>query len=616
MEALLSLLRVVASLLVLAFRFPWPISLLMAAGIYLLLSPHTVCRWLLVPLGLPRAAYLWGGLSTVAWTNDPRGGRLLLGALALRRNRHATVAAVDWLDQRVPYHHFRGASVVALALLDEARGNRKSALALMRSVVGLTEPLCPFRASAVAERWLAQDALRRQAWPELAQSEDKPVLRSTRFLRAAARRRLGTRDAPTRGRLVLSWLLSGSWIGTYGVLLGACESIEPVKVPDLSGGLANLLASMQVGAPGSPAILATLRAWDALLETDTWQKPWRVRASELGVSWEPVRDQLIGAARETLVDALRAHPLSPAELNQLEGAFSRSVRHELCDGIHERVEELAQRVKQVAQADPPTAPDEQWRAFALLRTACEEATRVGGEQELRLAFQSLRNAVIHAACRAYNDRDLRSLGKGMFAWLAHVSEQVGTDRDRELDRSNAEVSVETRQPSGLAFPTRKVRAALVSTLFAIIGVLLVGEGISSTWGYAALASGGKRVTADVVGHRTSKGRTTTYYVSYRFLDAGGKMHKCRGGFLASGESSVSKDAQERAKRTRKLEVVYSPSDPAWNVPATEVTSSVFSAALRMVFGFATAAASVLLGITMVRYLTQTQREASRSGRRY
>ncbi|WP_199693951.1 hypothetical protein, partial [Sorangium cellulosum] len=129
------------------------------APLVLLVAPWFVARRVLIPLGLPRAAYFVAWLSDWTWRADRRGGAALAAAWALCRARKPDAAVEAWVSERIERGGepagagpapssasvvpLRGAGIAAGAMLAAHRGDVEGARALFGSVAGLDERACP-----------------------------------------------------------------------------------------------------------------------------------------------------------------------------------------------------------------------------------------------------------------------------------------------------------------------------------------------------------------------------------------------------------------------------------------------------------------------------------------
>ena len=158
-----------------------------------LTRPFWLVRWALIPLGLVRAAELFGWFCLQRFATDARGGAALCGAWALLRMAPGARrrAARERLLSR-PRDKLRGAGIVALGLLAAEQDDRPAARALLRVIDSMDPKLCPDQATRVAREWLAADAAERGDWGEVrALSEGAPqgVSGTTRLLGLVADRR-------------------------------------------------------------------------------------------------------------------------------------------------------------------------------------------------------------------------------------------------------------------------------------------------------------------------------------------------------------------------------------------------------------------------------------------
>src|SRR5262249_20104033 len=133
------------------FGLPW------LALVTVILFPYWTARYLLIPLGAGRAAYVVGWLTMVRFAGDRRGGAAALSAWALLRRGRRDPDRIDRLEQRLtpPLSisdppALRGAGVLAAGLIAALRGDDEGAHQLIASVEELDATVTPGLARALA----------------------------------------------------------------------------------------------------------------------------------------------------------------------------------------------------------------------------------------------------------------------------------------------------------------------------------------------------------------------------------------------------------------------------------------------------------------------------------
>jgi hypothetical protein len=180
-----------------------PLGLPLAALALPFMFPWLTARFACVPLGAPRAAYLFGRLAEVFFGRDRVGGARLAAAwAALRRPRTASLV---WVERRLAADErpIGGASVAAAGFLAAAAGDDAGARLLLASIAHLDAGDVPRTARALAAEWLSAEAAERGDWAAV--RAPLAHTRLTRFLATVACRFLGEPIAD--GALRRAWLL-------------------------------------------------------------------------------------------------------------------------------------------------------------------------------------------------------------------------------------------------------------------------------------------------------------------------------------------------------------------------------------------------------------------------
>ncbi|WP_437333946.1 hypothetical protein [Sorangium sp. So ce394] len=439
---------------------------LLLAPLALLLAPWLVARGVLIPLGLPRAAYFVAWLSDWTWRADRRGGAALAAAWALCRARRPGAAVEAWVGERIERAGagpapsstsavpLRGAGIAAGAMLAAHRGDVEGARALFDSVAGLDERACPREARRVAAGWLAAEAASRGDWPAVLERAREGGGRALALLGAVAARLLGEAPAPGALELWLRWLAAPHRRATLPLVRRALaagegapppqpEEPEPCAAKIAEGDLwsrAVLLHATMLLRPRGKVSGDDLRrlggAWDAALDDERAQAELRERAQLLGASGaQAALGPLSRAVEEDLAAALRAARVPREAWDDLGGTIGRTrrrLRDELlaevelaCDALRRRVDE---------KRELPALSE--WREWISLRAQYEAAAALAGAEFRRLAFPKVHADVCHAAVWLFNARKERAIANAMFRWLLAEAEALEDARLAGLQRGN------------------------------------------------------------------------------------------------------------------------------------------------------------------------------------
>ncbi|WP_437810936.1 hypothetical protein [Sorangium sp. So ce1078] len=443
---------------------------LLLAPLVPFIAPWLVARHVMIPLGLPRAAYHVTLLSDWTWRADRRGGAALAAAWALCRARKPDPAVEAWVSERLEGaggrggaapappaarpEPLRGAGVAAGAMLAAHRGDLEGARALFDSVAGFDERACPPEARRIAAGWLAADAASRGDWTAVLERAREGGGRALSLLGAIAARLLGEEPAPAALELWLRWLAAPHRRATLPLLRRALaagegaprpepEEPEPCAAKVAEGDLwsrAVLLHATLLLRPRGKVSGDDLRrlggAWDAALDDERAQAELRERALSLGASGaQAALGPLARAVEEDLAAALRAARVPRAawdDLGATIGRTRRRLRDELLSEVELACDALRRRVDEKREL-PALA---EWREWTSLRAQYEAAGELVGTELRRLAFPKVHADVCHAAVWLFNTRKERAIANAMFRWLLAEAEALEDARLAGLQRGN------------------------------------------------------------------------------------------------------------------------------------------------------------------------------------
>ncbi|WP_437526893.1 hypothetical protein WME79_41820 [Sorangium sp. So ce726] len=445
------------------------------APLALLMAPWPFVRHVIIPLGLPRAAYFIASLSDGTFRADRRGGAALAAAWALCRARKPDAAVGAWVSERieragertgaapapssVSADPLRGAGIAAGAMLAAHRGDAEGARALFDSVGSLDERACPSEARRIAAGWLAAEAASRGDWTAVSGYACVGGGRAISLLGAVAARLLGEEPAPGALGLWLRWLIAPHRRATLPLVRRALaagagaprpepEAPEPCAAKVAEGDLwsrAVLLHATLLLRPRDQVSGDDLRrlggAWDAALDDERAQAELRERAASLGASGaQAALGPLARAVEEDLAATLRAARVPRAawdDLGATIGRTRRRLRDELLSEVEIACDALRRRVDERRELPPLS----EWREWTSLRAQYEAAAVLVGVEFRRLAFPKLHADVCHAAVWLFNTRKERVIANAMFRWLLAEAEALGDSRLAGLQRGNVECGV-------------------------------------------------------------------------------------------------------------------------------------------------------------------------------
>lgn len=431
------------------------VSLIVAA----LLVPELVAlvvRWILVPLGLYRAAYYAG--SVVSFTTQKDGGSAGVWSAAralAARGGPVDREALTWIEaRRDDRDHIGCGAVLATATLFAVRGDLPAARAWFDSVEDFHPSVTPRLVRALAREWLAADAASSGRWSEVIAIARRtgPQTAGTRLLGAAAARLRRDPEAPDDAWLWLWWLLAPGHRRMYALLRRALanptpspeivDAVEAVEADDaLSvavGRHASLVRRSSEEADASvdlAGLVAVARAWDRALADPRLEAD--LRRSALARGARDVDDAIralprVVAADLALCAELRGVAIGDAGTGSptLEDAAWR-----LRDREIRRYEELCRRLKQsIEQVDRPL---EVWSRWCAARSAHPKARALAGEGLAGYLFSEAYGSACNVAVRMHNQGKETILANAIFRWLRERGLEAGADDAVELLTRNA-----------------------------------------------------------------------------------------------------------------------------------------------------------------------------------
>ncbi len=446
---------------------PALVPLLLAVG------PWPMTRAVLIPLGLPRAAYYVAQLSDVTWRLDRPGGAALAAAWALCRGGRRDDGVAAWIEQQLqrgggadltgegaPQAALRGAGICAAAMLAAHRGDLAGARALFESVAMMDPGACPPEARCIASGWLAAEAASRGEWKAVAERGASGIGagRDAWLLSGIAMRLLGEPLAPSDAELWLRWAIAPRRRATLPLVRRALAArpgaarpaptepeVRAARVPegDLVGRavLLHAQALLRRGALTGDDLRRLGGAWDAVFEDERAQADLRERALSIGASAPHAALAPVRRAVESDLAAIALEARIPRgeweDLGETIGRATRLLRDDLLSDIELACDALRRRVDD--RRELPAA--DEWREFLSLRDRYERASEIVGMDLRRLAFPKVHSDVCHLAVWIFNTRKERPLGNAMFRWLLSEAEALDDARAIELQRKNVDCGI-------------------------------------------------------------------------------------------------------------------------------------------------------------------------------
>ena len=447
-----------------------------AGGVFataiVLTYPWLIARTVFVPLGLWRLSFVFGWLSRLAWHSDGSGS-VAVATLALFRKQARTGSvnfkdfkALDFLSRRVRKQKLSPTTVLGDAFIARLRGDASSAIELFESLGDLSAHGSG-RAHKIASNYLIATAAENGQWRRIGTlTEAWPRLSfGARFFAAVAAVLTGSEDAPSRARLYVLWLLSGSPIRCFPLLrralvpaAGNAESSVRTR-PSQNWGETEQSAGDEtdplrralglhlraLATPASEIEIADLvevgRAWDEASATDSITTHARERGAVLqSRRIELVADEFQRTVEIDLAELIRksgicleALPTTSPTLRQA----AQTIREELLVAVEMGFDALADRT----DALKPLAAIEEWHEYRALRKQHRVLVETGGPEARRVVFPKVHHAGCGFAVWLWNERDEYILANAIFRWLLAEATIVGDAGAIELQNKNVEAGL-------------------------------------------------------------------------------------------------------------------------------------------------------------------------------
>jgi hypothetical protein len=420
----------------------WPVLL----PLLVLLFPWPIVRHIVIPLGLPRVAYVLTHFAFITWAGRTRSGAAIAAAWAALRTKRDVRDFLDVLEAQLEKRRLGVAEVTAYGLIAAKRGQLDDARLLLASAEELAKNHPPTLARAIAAEWITADAAARGDWSRAAQvGRSRDVFartRATRLIGDVAARLIGEEEVPT-WRLWLRWVIAPRRIWTRSLVERAANQApgsaskvvrpDPVVLPADGDPFARAM-TLHVALLRRPKealldedLFRLARVWDEVLADPRLGE--RLKGRALAEFIADVREDLVAMARSAEI------PLVGHGGATLSGA-KKKLRDEALSELELGANALDQRVREKRKHP---AIDE-WREWLVLRRNAERAFRMGGPKLHRLGFSALHGPVCALAVWLFNERQENHAAHAIFFWLMEHAHRVDDVDAIRLQQGNVAAS--------------------------------------------------------------------------------------------------------------------------------------------------------------------------------
>ena len=415
--------------------------------------PQLILRTLLIPAGIPHAAYYFTRvLHPQATLGETRGGAVFNELRArLRWGRALSPAALERLAGRVVTFDAKGidlrtraASLAARAMLDALAGDGERARELFAVVQTMHFRHAARSARVYAQAWLLSDAARRSEYHEVIQlSERGPYTVRRVFMRGAARRLLGQAQAPGRWQLGLLWLLSPGRVHSRSLLKLALQRPARSKFAATARDFATAqrltyeLLRLPRGLAARSELAELARTWQTVFDGGELHDRLRARRDALQGSFDIER---VGARFEREV-AAQLTALVPTTLpdGEPEAELPMLFLTALDQFQGDLLGELEELCRTLPRGDAPPTDDllQHWRTWARVRTLAARLTDTLPARA-HLIFSSIGLSTLNHGAWLYNQEKARILAHDVFRFLLGIAPKG--DPNWQTIRQNAKLS--------------------------------------------------------------------------------------------------------------------------------------------------------------------------------
>jgi hypothetical protein len=414
----------------------------------LIWAPIPLLQWIVVPLGMPRAAY-W--TVRIGWplglTKEIEASAVVYGALALARTSPSK-EAISWLERKLRNSEsILGSGVVAAGLLAALRKDVDQARGLFAIAEGMHTRLIPRSMRLIARDWLVVDAARVGNWHRVIRLGRHGT---TRLRWSYSMARIGERltGDPKAWR---NWLLWPCFLWaprrrlTYPLFrralrVPARRLVSPDAPPsntELPLTLGRLARALERANAHDGELLA--RSIDAVdRELDSMHELIQQRLAVLGGRGDA--GSVVAQFRQRLIDLVT--PLIEDDPYLARAAQPDSIMEEAIWQVRRRL--LGDIDTQCKDYRERTAGEDsldlvaEWEAWARLTSFANRLLELDSADE-NILFQMVYAPVCNFAVYQHNGRKRIALAHDMFVWLLRYAQ--GAPEARQLLAKNVQAGI-------------------------------------------------------------------------------------------------------------------------------------------------------------------------------
>ncbi len=417
-------------------------ALAFATALAPLCIPWLLVRFVFIPAGLPRGAWLIAHLADWTWGRDRGGGALIAAVLAAGAKKRPKDIA--WARQRLQrLELLGGAGVVATALLADLDGDGARARALLRAFDAFDARVVPKTARHIAIEHRILELLRSA---DLAAIVDVDVKGSRfgRFARACARRLIGIDQRSLWGDAQLQglWLLAPRRRRNRALCRSALQALPrpptaktttTTTTAPLGHALALHVAATQAAAPSLGEVQALAAAWDPALKSAA--RDLAIRARALGVhNVDDVTRGIEETVTTSLADLVKEVDLSAVDVKTQPLLLQTAIEHvrsERLDALETATAALRLRNEQSIDL----AAVDELREVAAVRALALLVQRTGDDGRA-LAYDASQWTLCEVAVRLWNVRGEHRLANAIFRMLLDEATALRDTRGMDTQASN------------------------------------------------------------------------------------------------------------------------------------------------------------------------------------
>lgn len=427
----------------------------------ILLFPWPIVRYVVIPLGMPRVAYVLTHFAFVTWAGRTRSGAVVAAAWAALRSRRDQRDFLDALEVLLSKRRLGVAEVTAFGLIAAKRGRLDDARLLLASADELAKNQPPTLARAIAAEWVVADAASRGDWSRAARvGRCKDLFartRVTRLIGDVAARLTGEEEVPP-WKLWLRWSMAPHRIWTRALVERAAKQApgsaskevrpEPVVLPVDDDPFVRAM-TLHVALLRRPKealldddLFRLARTWDEALAEANLAHRSSERALQLGA---PASNRALAQlADDVQADLVALARGAGVPLDRDAGPTLEGAKKKLRDSALSELELAASALDHRVHEKRKLPAVDEWREWLVLRERAEAAFRLGGARLHRLGFSALHSPVCALAVWLFNERDENHAAHAIFHWLLTQAEAVDDLDAVRLQQGNVAASAAWR----------------------------------------------------------------------------------------------------------------------------------------------------------------------------